>query len=152
MGVPNPRDERAERNRGYASVPLSTVIPRIGNAHLQQNPISDSYNLVLWGIRTVYYVAELATIRSISCLSKSFFSDFNKRKQTETDCETMFRIFRIIEIIGQPLISRSDKMGFESACQLACFNKEHRIENEDIIYDDTSSGKIKPKSNNQQST
>ena len=26
---------------GYASVPLSAVIPRVGNAHLQQNPISD---------------------------------------------------------------------------------------------------------------
>ena len=40
-----PRDDRAERNRGYASVPLSMVIPRVGNAHLQQNPISDSYSI-----------------------------------------------------------------------------------------------------------
>ena len=46
MGVSNPRDDRAERNLGVALVPLSTVIPRAGNAHLQQNPISDSYILV----------------------------------------------------------------------------------------------------------
>ena len=40
MGISNPRDDRAERNRGVlASVPLSTVIPRVGNAHLQQNLI-----------------------------------------------------------------------------------------------------------------
>ena len=38
MGVYIPRDDLAERNRG-----CSTVIPRVGNAHLQQNPISDSY-------------------------------------------------------------------------------------------------------------
>ena len=43
MGVSNPRDDRAEQNLGVASVPLSTVIPRVGNLHLQQNPISDSY-------------------------------------------------------------------------------------------------------------
>ena len=47
MGVSNPRDDRAERNLGVASVPLSTVIPRVGNAHLQQNPKSDSYILGL---------------------------------------------------------------------------------------------------------
>ena len=45
MGVSNPRDDRAERNRGVvASVPLSTVIPRVGNAHLQQNPILDYFS------------------------------------------------------------------------------------------------------------
>ena len=43
MGVSNPRDDRVERNLGVDLVPLSTVIPRVGNAHLQQNPISDSY-------------------------------------------------------------------------------------------------------------
>ena len=36
MGFSNPRDDRAERNRGYAEVPVSTVIPMVGNAHLQQ--------------------------------------------------------------------------------------------------------------------
>ena len=61
MGVSNPRDDHAELNRGYvsnprddrteqilgvASVLLSTVIPREGNAHLQQNP----------RIRFVYYL------------------------------------------------------------------------------------------------
>ena len=35
----NPRDDRAERNLGGASVPLSTVIPWVGNFHLEQNPI-----------------------------------------------------------------------------------------------------------------
>ena len=39
MGVSNPWDDRAERNLGIASVPLSTVIPILENAHLQQNPI-----------------------------------------------------------------------------------------------------------------
>ena len=43
MGVFNIRDDRAERNRGYVEVPLSTVIPRAGHAHLQQNPILDSF-------------------------------------------------------------------------------------------------------------
>ena len=43
MDVSNPRDDPTERNRGIALVPLSMVIPRVGNAHLQQNPISDSY-------------------------------------------------------------------------------------------------------------
>ena len=45
MGVSNYQDDHAERNRGYNEVPLSTVIPQVGNTHLQQNPISDSYNL-----------------------------------------------------------------------------------------------------------
>ena len=36
---PNPRDDRAEWNRGGASVPLSTVIPWVGIFHLEQNPI-----------------------------------------------------------------------------------------------------------------
>ena len=35
MEVSNPRDDRAERNRGSAEVPLSTVIPRVGNFHLE---------------------------------------------------------------------------------------------------------------------
>ena len=43
MEVSNPRDDRAERNLGGASVPLSTVIPWVGNFHLEQNPILDSY-------------------------------------------------------------------------------------------------------------
>ena len=30
-------------NRGYAEVPLSTVIPRAGNAHLQKNRIPDFF-------------------------------------------------------------------------------------------------------------
>ena len=30
---------------GTKAVPLSKVIPRVGNAYLQQNPISDSYIL-----------------------------------------------------------------------------------------------------------
>ena len=47
MGVSSPRDDRAERNLGVASFPLSTAIPRAGNAHQQQNPISDSYILSL---------------------------------------------------------------------------------------------------------
>ena len=47
MGVSNPRDDRAERNRGVASVPHSTVIPRVGNAHLEQNLILDSYKILL---------------------------------------------------------------------------------------------------------
>ena len=42
MEVSNPRDDRAERNRGSAEVPLSTVIPRVGNFHLEQNTILDS--------------------------------------------------------------------------------------------------------------
>ena len=45
MAFSNPRDDQAERNLGLASVLLSMVIPRVGNAHLQQNPILDSYNL-----------------------------------------------------------------------------------------------------------
>ena len=50
MGVSNPRDDRAERNLGVASVPLSTVIPRVGNAYLQQNPIRflKSLCIVMW--------------------------------------------------------------------------------------------------------
>ena len=52
MGVSSQRDDRAEQNRGYASILLSTVISRIGNAHLQQNPISDSYILVMWWVVT----------------------------------------------------------------------------------------------------
>ena len=44
MEVSNPRDDGAERNLGGASVPLSTVIPWVGNFHLEQNPIYDSYN------------------------------------------------------------------------------------------------------------
>ena len=44
MEVSNPRDERAERNRGSAEVPLSTVIPRVGNFHLEQNTILDSFS------------------------------------------------------------------------------------------------------------
>ena len=47
MGVSNPRDDRAERNRG------STVIPMVGNAHLQQYPISDSYYLRLQSPRNM---------------------------------------------------------------------------------------------------
>ena len=43
-GLSYPRDDRAVRNRGYAEFPLSTVIPRVGNAHLQQNPILDSFS------------------------------------------------------------------------------------------------------------
>ena len=43
MEVSNPRDDRAERNLGRASVPLSMVIPWVGNFHLEQNPILDSY-------------------------------------------------------------------------------------------------------------
>ena len=39
MEVSNPRDDRAERNLGGASVPLSTVIPWVGNFHLEQNPV-----------------------------------------------------------------------------------------------------------------
>ena len=38
MGVSNPRDDLAERNLNVALVPLSTVISKVGNAHLQQNP------------------------------------------------------------------------------------------------------------------
>ena len=45
MGVSNPRDDRAERNLGIASV-ISAVIPRVGNAHLQQNPILDSFSYI----------------------------------------------------------------------------------------------------------
>ena len=44
MGVSNQREVRAERNRGYAEVPLNTVIPRAGNTHLQQNPILESFS------------------------------------------------------------------------------------------------------------
>ena len=47
MEVSNPRDDRAERNLGGASVPLSTVIPWVGNFHLEQNPIQDSYRIAL---------------------------------------------------------------------------------------------------------
>ena len=44
MGVSNPRDDRAARNLGVvASVPLSMVIPRVGNAHLQQNTILEIF-------------------------------------------------------------------------------------------------------------
>ena len=45
MGVSNPLDDRAEQNRGYAEVPLSTVNPRVGNAHLKQNSILESYKI-----------------------------------------------------------------------------------------------------------
>ena len=51
MGFFNPRDDRAERNLGVASVPLSTVIPRIGNSHLQQNPISDYYRITTHAVQ-----------------------------------------------------------------------------------------------------
>ena len=44
MEVSNPRDDRAERNRGSAEVPLSKVIPRVGNFHLEQNTILDSFS------------------------------------------------------------------------------------------------------------
>ena len=44
MVVSNLRDDRAERNPGVASIPFSTVFPRVGNAHLQQKPILDSYS------------------------------------------------------------------------------------------------------------
>ena len=44
MEVSNPRDDRAERNRGSAEVPLSTVIQRVGNFHLEQNTILDSFS------------------------------------------------------------------------------------------------------------
>ena len=44
MEVSNPRGDRAERNRGSAEVPLSTVIPRVGNFHLEQNTILDSFS------------------------------------------------------------------------------------------------------------
>ena len=46
MEVSNPRDDRTERNLGGASVPLSTVIPWVGNFHLEQNTILDSYNMI----------------------------------------------------------------------------------------------------------
>ena len=44
MECSNPRDDRAERNRGSAEVPLSTVIPRVGNFHLEKNTILDSFS------------------------------------------------------------------------------------------------------------
>ena len=44
MEVSNPRDDHAERNRGSAEVPLSTVIPRVGNFHLEKNTILDSFS------------------------------------------------------------------------------------------------------------
>ena len=44
MEVSNPRDDRAERNRGSAEVPLSRVIQRVGNFHLEQNTILDSFS------------------------------------------------------------------------------------------------------------
>ena len=44
MEVSNPRDDRAERNRGSAEVPLSTVIPRVGNFHIEKNTILDSFS------------------------------------------------------------------------------------------------------------
>ena len=44
MEVSNPRDDRAERNRGSAEVPLSTVIPRVGNFHLEKNTTLDSFS------------------------------------------------------------------------------------------------------------
>ena len=44
MEVSNPRDDRAERNRGSAELPLSTAIPRVGNFHLEQNTILDSFS------------------------------------------------------------------------------------------------------------
>ena len=49
MSVSNPGGDRAERKLGVVSVwkrPSTTEphITRVGNVHLQQNPISDSYN------------------------------------------------------------------------------------------------------------
>ena len=44
MEVSNPRDDRAEQNRGSAEVPVSTVIPRVGNFHLEKNTILDSFS------------------------------------------------------------------------------------------------------------
>ena len=44
MEVSNPRDDRAERNQGSAEVPLSTVIPRVGNFHLEKKTILDSFS------------------------------------------------------------------------------------------------------------
>ena len=44
MEVSETRDDRAVRNRGSAEVPLSTVIPRVGNFHLEQKTILDSFS------------------------------------------------------------------------------------------------------------
>ena len=60
MGVFNPRDDRAERNLGVvAEVPLSTVIPSVGNAHLQQNPISDSCIILYILYYILYYTLSM---------------------------------------------------------------------------------------------
>ena len=57
---------------GTSKVPLSRVIPRVGNAHLQQNAISDSYSLArlffitlayLFNIRQYVLALELAFIK-----------------------------------------------------------------------------------------
>ena len=42
-----PQDDSDERNLSLVLVPLSKVIPGVGNAHLQQNPILDSYIIFL---------------------------------------------------------------------------------------------------------
>ena len=67
MGVSSPRDDRAERNLGVASVPLSTVIPLVGNAHLQQSPISDFYNLCPI-INMMTYHSIFCRVKNYSCL------------------------------------------------------------------------------------
>ena len=55
MEVSNPRDDRAERNRGSAEVPLSTVIPRVGNFHLEKNTILDSFSCTANPPNLVYF-------------------------------------------------------------------------------------------------
>ena len=61
MGISNPRDDLAERNRGVTQ--LSIVIPRVGNANLQQNPISDSYNIILGKLMSCLFCS-LCSIKS----------------------------------------------------------------------------------------
>ena len=71
MEVSNPRDVRAERNRGSAEVPLSTVIPRVGNFHLEQNTILDSFSCTttpkIWFFQGFAYFFSLGENTWVRC-------------------------------------------------------------------------------------
>ena len=63
MEVSNPRDDRAERNRGSAEVPLRTVIPRVGNFHLEQNTILDSFSCTT--IPKIWFISRFCVFFSL---------------------------------------------------------------------------------------
>ena len=69
MEVSNPRDDRAERNRGSAEVPLSTVIPRVGNFHLEQSTILDSFSCTI--TPKIWFISRFCVFFFFFCLGEN---------------------------------------------------------------------------------